>query len=92
MITTIITIMALSYLFINAEPIILIKRILGFKEEKYDEFTPLKRFFHKLIYCWMCSAFWIGVFVCIYLGYEPYNILSISACSSFFASLIEKGL
>lgn len=84
--------MSISYLFITAEPIILIKRILGFKEEKYDEYTPFKRFFLKLLYCWMCSAFWIGIFITYIFGYDIYSIISLSAIASFFSSLIEKRL
>jgi hypothetical protein len=42
-----------------AEPIIHIKRYLGFKEELYDTYSKEKRFFHRLIYCTMCLGFWI---------------------------------
>jgi hypothetical protein len=36
-----------------AEPIILMKRFLGFEEEKYDTYSKEKRFFHRLLYCAM---------------------------------------
>lgn len=44
-----------------AEPIILIKRWLGFREEEYDSYSKQKRFFHRLLYCAMCLTFWVGL-------------------------------
>lgn len=44
-----------------AEPIILMKRFLGFEEEKYDTYSKEKRFFHRLLYCAMCLTFWVGL-------------------------------
>ncbi len=58
---TIIGLICLTHLFIVAEPSILIKRWLGFREEEYDKMTPTKRFIHKLITCHLCSGFWIGL-------------------------------
>ena len=92
MITQIITIISISYLFIHAEPLILLKRYLGFKEEKYDEYSKIKQFFYKLITCWMCSAFWIGVILTSVLGLSPLNIISISAISSFLSSIFDRKL
>ena len=51
----------LTILFINAEPIILFKRWLGFREEDICGVYPVKDFFTKLLYCAMCSGFWIGL-------------------------------
>jgi len=46
-----------------AEPIILIKRWFGFKEEEYDRYSKEKRFFHRMLYCAMCLTFWVGLIV-----------------------------
>lgn len=51
----------LSYLFIAAEPMILLKRLIGFKEENYMSFSKTKQFFHRMITCGMCSGFWIAL-------------------------------
>lgn len=59
---TIIGLICLTHLFVVAEPSILIKRRLGFREEEYDKMSPTKRFIHKLITCHLCSGFWIGLF------------------------------
>lgn len=48
-------------LFVLAEPLILIKRAIGFKEERYDDWGNGKRFFHRLLTCALCSGFWIGL-------------------------------
>lgn len=50
----------MSVLFINAEPMILIKRWMGFKEEEMGK-NPLRDFFTKLLYCEQCSGFWIAL-------------------------------
>lgn len=52
-----------NVLSIVAEPIILIKRYIGFKEEEFDDYGPIKRFFHKMIYCCLCSGFWISLII-----------------------------
>lgn len=56
----IIWISCLSVLFVVAEPSILIKRWLGFKEEEMGK-SKVKDFFTKLLYCAMCSGTWIGL-------------------------------
>jgi len=53
----------LSILWINAEPMIYLKRYLGFKEEEYDTYTSYKRALHRLINCLYCSAFWVTLIV-----------------------------
>jgi hypothetical protein len=52
-----------NILFIAAEPIILLKRYIGFREEEFDTYKPLKRFLHKMIYCCLCSGFWISLII-----------------------------
>jgi hypothetical protein len=57
----IIKIAALSFLFVTAEPLILLKRFCGFKDEDYMKFNKTKAFIHRLINCCLCSGFWIGL-------------------------------
>lgn len=54
-------IVGLSFLFVRAEPLILIKRLFGFKEENYDKFHGIKRFFHRLLYCEYCVSFYLAL-------------------------------
>jgi len=49
----------LSVLFNVSEPAIYFKRFIGFKEENYDSYTPLKRFIHRGLHCLFCSALWV---------------------------------
>ena len=51
----------ITILFITSEPMVLIKRYLGFKEENYIEWNKSKQFIFRLITCAMCSGFWIGL-------------------------------
>lgn len=59
LISTILFYIGLSILWINAEPMIYLKRFLGFKEEEYNTYSSYKRAVHRLITCLTCSAFWI---------------------------------
>ena len=56
---TIILFGCLGVLLQEAEPIIMIKRYIGFKQETYDDQTKIKKYIHRLIYCAMCLTFWI---------------------------------
>lgn len=67
-----------------AEPIILIKRAMGFKEEEYDTYSKEWRFVHRLLYCAMCLTFWVALF-------WTWN-LEIAAISSVGAALLHKNL
>jgi hypothetical protein len=71
----------LTHLFVVAEPSILIKRLLGFKEEEYDNMSLIKRFFYRMTTCHLCSGFWIGLF--------SGNIL-IAAIISVSAEILNK--
>lgn len=51
----------LTVLFVEAEPMVLLKRVLGFKEENYTEYSIIKQFIFRLITCCLCSGFWIGL-------------------------------
>jgi len=61
MIINLLGLICLSVLFNTAEPILLLKRRIGFKEEDYDTYSNNKKFFHRGLYCTMCSGFWIGL-------------------------------
>lgn len=86
----IIAISCIGYLFINAEPSILLKRILGFKEEKYDDYSKIKQFIHRLITCEICSTFWIGIIFGFLLNYRPVDVLFMSSISSVLSGLIKS--
>jgi hypothetical protein len=53
----------LSVAFVHAEPLIYLKRFIGFKEEDYDTYSSHKRALHRLIHCLYCSSFWITLIV-----------------------------
>ena len=57
-----------------AEPIILIKRWFGFKEELYDTYSNSKRFIHRLLYCALCLGFWVSLII-------SGDILTAATCS-----------
>jgi len=80
------SIMALTYLFVFAEPSILIKRWIGFKDELYDSFPKSIQFIHRLIYCPLCSGFWIG------LGFTQniFDACIISVGSELLSRIINK--
>lgn len=80
----------LTVLFVNAEPLTLIKRYLGFKEEKIGQINcdgskkhPIRDFFTKLIYCSMCSG--------VYFGIVTMDIYD-AAIVSILATFIDKKL
>lgn len=58
-----IKIAAISFLFVASEPMILIKRLFGFKEEQYDTYGKAKSFIYRMITCALCSGFWIGLII-----------------------------
>lgn len=82
MILTIITWACLGVLLQVAEPILMIKRYFGFKEEEYEEYSSRKRFIHRLFYCAKCLTFWVAL-IC------TWNI-QVAIISSILAGLIEK--
>lgn len=51
----------ITILFVESEPMVLLKRFIGFKEEFYEEYNKVKQFIFRLISCVMCSGFWIGL-------------------------------
>jgi hypothetical protein len=57
----------IGVLFVVSEPMIILKRYIGFKEEEYDNWSNKKRMLFKLITCAMCSSFWIGSIITLSL-------------------------
>ncbi len=85
MMTTVMTILGLSclgYLLVVAEPMILLRRYFGFKEEEYEKMSKWLRFFHRLNNCPKCFTFW---FALIYT-FDPLT----AAICAIIAGLIEK--
>lgn len=60
---TILGISTMGILFVEAEPLIKIKRLLNFKDEDYFNYTESKKFLYRLITCVACSTFWIGLLI-----------------------------
>lgn len=82
-IMTIIAIACFGVLFVAAEPIILIKRGFGFKEERYDDMGHIKRFFHRMLACALCSGFWIALAL-------TQNLYSAAICSVLAEMLYNR--
>lgn len=80
----IIGISCLTYLLVNSEPMILLKRFIGFKEEKYMEYNKIKQFIYRLINCCLCSGFWVGLIMT--------QSLLIAATISIVSEIIYKNL
>jgi hypothetical protein len=57
----IIKIAAITMLFVVSEPMILLKRFIGFKDEDYMKYGKVKAFISRLINCCLCSGFWLGL-------------------------------
>jgi hypothetical protein len=72
----------LGYLLTVAEPMIFLKRFLGFKEEYYDEYSRIKQFFFRLLSCPMCFTFWFSLITS--------QSLYIGAIAAIIAMIIEK--
>jgi hypothetical protein len=75
---------AIGYLFVKAEPLIILKRLIGFKEENYDEYGMVKQFLFRMITCSMCSGFWISLII-------SGNVF-IAAIASIVAKIIDDKL
>lgn len=83
MIITILGIISINILLQVAEPIILLKRLIGFKEEEYDRYNQVWRFFHRLLYCCACLGFWCGLII-------SWNIYIAAICSIASEWLYKK--
>lgn len=59
----VIGLICLSIIIHIAEPILLIKRFLGFKEEDYHKKSAFLRFIHRGLYCLVCSSFWFTLII-----------------------------
>ena len=78
---SIIFIASLANLFVYSKPTILLRRWIGFKDEQFDDWSKIKKFFGELITCPMCSAFWIGAYTLD---------IQIMAIAAIVANAIEK--
>jgi hypothetical protein len=73
----------IGWLLQVAEPIIHLKRFLGFKPELYDNKSyEYMRSLHRLIYCTTCLTFWVVLL-------STWRI-DIAVISSVLATIIEK--
>lgn len=52
---------SLTVLFVESEPMVLLRRLLGFREEEYLQYGKIKQFIFRLLNCCLCSGFWIGL-------------------------------
>lgn len=82
--------LGLTALFVESEPIILIKRFIGLKEEKIGEINKIYDFFCKLVYCNWCSSVYISFIIHFISTNNITESISIMAITSFFMWLIEK--
>ena len=76
----------LSVLFVCAEPLILLKRYLGFKQEEVS-YNRLKSLFTKLLYCAMCSSWYISLVILFIL--HPHEVL-FNFEKSFMISILSE--
>jgi hypothetical protein len=87
-IINIISVSCFTFLAIESEPAILIKRFFGFKEEKYDDYGKFKAFIYRLITCALCFGVWIGLIFSL-LFPQTFPLLSIPIIS-VMSELIYK--
>lgn len=75
-------VVGLSLLATRATPIILLKRYIGLEEERYDDWSNIRKFLYQLSTCMWCISFWIGL---IY-GFK------VAVISSLISFLIDENL
>ena len=81
-IINILFVVGLSLLATRATPIIYIKRYIGLEEERYDDWSNIRKFLYQLSSCMWCISFWIGL---IY-GFK------IAVISSLISFLIDENM
>ena len=82
MILEILGIICMGILFVDSEPLVKLKRLIGFKEEQYFNWGEPKKFIYRLLTCVMCSTFWIGLIIT--------GNIYIAAITSVSADIINK--
>lgn len=87
--TPVLILICLTYLWINAEPAILLKRFF-FKEEDYSLYSKYKQALHRLLYCPMCSGFYIGLGILPFLNLNPALSLIVSVGAELLQRLMNK--
>ena len=75
-------VVGLALLITRSKPIILLKRYIGLKEERYDDWNDIKKFLYELSTCMWCLSLWIGL---IY-GFK------VAVISSLISFLIDENL
>lgn len=81
-IINILFVVGLSLLITRAKPIILLKRYIGLEEERYDDWSNIRKFLYELVTCMWCISFWIGL---VY-GFK------IGVISSLISFLIDENM
>lgn len=81
-IINILFVVGLSLLAARSKPIILLKRYIGLKEERYDDWNDIKKFLYELSTCMWCLSLWIGLI---------YGI-KVAVISSLISFLIDENL
>jgi hypothetical protein len=81
LITSVLFYVGLAILFVEAEPMILLKRFIGFKEEDMGS-GPIYDFFCRLLYCSFCSGFWLTWIVS--------GDFNLAVITTFFVWIINK--
>lgn len=78
---------AINLLIVYAEPVILLRRLIGFKEEDFNTMSKYKRFFFKLITCSGCIGFWISLLVL----FNPLQAVLISVLTTIVENKLYRG-
>lgn len=81
--------LGLTTLFVESEPIILLKRLIGLKEEKIG-YNKYYDFICKLVYCNWCSSVYISFILSYTSSQNIFHSFQIMAITSFIMWVIEK--
>jgi hypothetical protein len=80
-----------TLLFVNSEPMILLKRLIGLKEERIGLNTYYD-FICKLVYCNWCSSIYISFILTFISTGSIIESLSVVGVTSFIMWVIENKL
>jgi hypothetical protein len=84
-------VVGLALLFARSKPIILLKRYIGLKEERYDDWNDIKKFIYELSTCMWCISVYLGL---IYGLLTTTLIISIkiAVISSLISFIIDENM
>lgn len=90
-IINILFVVGLSLLITRAKPIILLKRYIGLEEERYDDWSNIRKFLYELVTCMWCISVYVGL---IYGLLTTTLIISIkiAVISSLISFLIDENM